>query len=183
MCLPFPPPRRGEPGVSQGSGRIELTQCRVAARSLGREGGATRPHERLQADSTIGYRPSVWDLGSEAAVDIVYTALGVLVFAVLLPASVAWSILRRARSSQAVSVPLPNWYSDPTGRHSLRYWDGAVWTRLRVRRWISDRGSDQERRVETGQSMRACVFCGRSPDPGGRRADHSVGARGWRDGD
>jgi uncharacterized protein YxjI len=22
----------------------------------------------------------------------------------------------------------PNWYPDPTGRHQLRYWDGAVWT-------------------------------------------------------
>lgn len=77
--------------------------------------------------------------------DIVYTALGVLVFAVLLPASVAWSILRRARSSQAVSVPLPNWYSDPTGRHSLRYWDGAVWTD-----YVSDGGSQTEDPIRSG---------------------------------
>src|SRR5215208_1073975 len=22
----------------------------------------------------------------------------------------------------------PGWYSDPTGRHALRWWDGAAWT-------------------------------------------------------
>jgi Protein of unknown function (DUF2510) len=24
--------------------------------------------------------------------------------------------------------PAPNWYSDPTGQHDLRYWDGTQWT-------------------------------------------------------
>ncbi len=24
--------------------------------------------------------------------------------------------------------PAPNWYPDPSGRHELRYWDGATWT-------------------------------------------------------
>ncbi len=25
-------------------------------------------------------------------------------------------------------LPPPEWYADPTGRHSHRYWDGAQWT-------------------------------------------------------
>ncbi|MDP2182648.1 MAG: DUF2510 domain-containing protein [Actinomycetota bacterium] len=28
----------------------------------------------------------------------------------------------------AAQVPAPAWCPDPTGRHSLRYWDGAIWT-------------------------------------------------------
>ena len=24
--------------------------------------------------------------------------------------------------------PGPDWYSDPSGRHALRYWDGDAWT-------------------------------------------------------
>jgi hypothetical protein len=80
-------------------------------------------------------------------VDIVSTALGVLLFAVLLPASVAWSILRRPWSSQAASVPHQIWYSDsdPTGRQSLRYWDGAAWTD-----YVSDGGSQTEDPIKSG---------------------------------
>jgi hypothetical protein len=28
----------------------------------------------------------------------------------------------------SISAPVAGWYRDPTGRHELRYWDGAMWT-------------------------------------------------------
>jgi hypothetical protein len=39
---------------------------------------------------------------------------------------VIW-LVTRFRLNGAVRVP-PNWLADPTGRHELRYWNGAAWT-------------------------------------------------------
>ncbi len=37
-------------------------------------------------------------------------------------------MLAPARLTYRVTMTTPNWYPDPTGRHQVRYWDGAVWT-------------------------------------------------------
>jgi hypothetical protein len=53
-------------------------------------------------------------------------------FVVVCLAWTNWSAL--AASDQPLSGPA-GWRPDPTGRHELRYWDGALWTMH-----VSDRG-------------------------------------------
>lgn len=35
---------------------------------------------------------------------------------------------RTTRLGAPPRTPGPGWYQDPTGQHSLRYWDGRSWT-------------------------------------------------------
>ena len=35
---------------------------------------------------------------------------------------------RNPELSREVAPPPPGWYTDPLGRHEVRYWDGAAWT-------------------------------------------------------
>lgn len=37
-------------------------------------------------------------------------------------------LLARARTTKRGEAAKAGWYSDPSGAHSLRYWDGATWT-------------------------------------------------------
>jgi hypothetical protein len=43
------------------------------------------------------------------------------------PVLLAIWLVSRGRPNASVVVP-PNWLADPTGRHELRYWNGAAWT-------------------------------------------------------
>ncbi len=64
---------------------------------------------------------------SHSAGSLAYLVLLVAGFApiglLLTPSARAWF----ARSTSSVQ-PSPHWYRDPTGRHEVRYWDGAQWT-------------------------------------------------------
>lgn len=43
------------------------------------------------------------------------------------PAEATGSVLAEVPSAGA-TIPAAAWHPDPTGRHQLRYWDGAQWT-------------------------------------------------------
>jgi len=46
-------------------------------------------------------------------------------------------LVRATRSTDMTGTPAaPAWYTDPTGRHQHRYWDGGQWTA-----WVADNGT------------------------------------------
>ncbi len=67
---------------------------------------------------------------------------GVLIYNLLLgwwgfPFGLIWTPVALVRNRKAISTlrglaesgaAAPGWYSDPTGRHVARFWDGNVWT-------------------------------------------------------
>jgi hypothetical protein len=42
------------------------------------------------------------------------------------------AVASQRRQEQVTSLNPEGWYSDPAGRHELRYWDGRTWTRAVV---------------------------------------------------
>lgn len=46
-----------------------------------------------------------------------------ILFGPLLVIAIGLAVMRSKRRAQQ-----PSWLADPTGRHELRYWDGAAWT-------------------------------------------------------
>ena len=40
---------------------------------------------------------------------------------------VVWLVMKR-KSANAVPASPAGWLADPTGRHELRYWNGAAWS-------------------------------------------------------